>query len=184
MLQDSTDFSKKAQSIITHVESELKKIRTGRANSSILDDVMVEAYGSFMKLIEVASVSAPDATLLVVSPWDKSIIGAVQKGINAGGLQVNPIIDGDIIRISIPPLTEEKRKEYVKQVHVKVEDGKVMLRTLRNEVKQDIESQKGDDGVSEDDISAEIELLDKAMQTANTTLDSIAEKKETELLTL
>lgn len=184
MPQDTQDFKKKADAIISHVEGELKKLRTGRASVSLLDDVTVEAYGGVMKVIEVANVSAPDATLLVVSPWDKSIIDAVQKGIASAGLNVNPIVDGEIIRIAIPPLTEEARKQMVKQVYARVEDGKVMLRTLRNDVKQDIENQEGTDGISEDDISAELDLLEKAMQHATQQLESIAKDKEKELLTL
>lgn len=184
MPQDTQDFEAKADSIISHVEGELKKLRTGRASVGLLDDVMVEAYGGTMKIVEVANVSAPDATLLVVSPWDKSIIENVQKGIASAGLNVNPIVDGEIIRIPIPPLTEEARKQMVKQVYTKVEDGKVMLRTLRNDVKQDIENQEGTDGISEDDISAELDLLEKAMQQVTQKLESIAKDKEKELLTL
>lgn len=184
MPQDTQDFKAKADSIISHVEGELKKLRTGRASVGLLDDVMVEAYGGTMKIVEVANVSAPDATLLVVSPWDKSIIENVQKGIASAGLNVNPIVDGEIIRIPIPPLTEEARKQMVKQVYTKVEDGKVMLRTLRNDVKQDIENQEGTDGISEDDISAELDLLEKAMQQVTQKLESIAKDKEKELLTL
>ena len=103
-----------------HVQQEVRTLRTGRASADILDPVRVEAYGSSMRLVEVASVTAPDATLLVVSPWDKSLVGAVEKAIASAGLNLNPVVEGQIIRIAVPPLTQERRQEMVKLLHQKL----------------------------------------------------------------
>src|SRR5688500_5939476 len=112
---------------------ELASIRTGKATTGLLDTVRVEAYGNMMPLNQVASVSAPEPRLLTVQPWDKSLIVPIEKGIAASNLGLNPAHDGVIIRIPIPPLTEERRKELVKVVHKLAEEGKVAVRHARTE---------------------------------------------------
>ncbi|MDQ5951363.1 MAG: ribosome recycling factor [Patescibacteria group bacterium] len=179
-----TDFEEKIGKAIDHVRREVGMLRTGRASADILDSVSVEAYGQRMKLTEVASISVPDATLIRISPWDKSLIGAIEKAIAGSDLNLNPVVDGDIVRIAIAPLTEEKRKEMVKELHKRVEQGKAMLRDIRTKAKQEIEGQKGKDGVSEDDIEAELEELEERQKKATDQLDTLAAAKEKDLLTL
>lgn len=167
-----------------HIRQEVALLRTGRAAVQILDPVKVEAYGTMMAVNELANVSAPDPNMLVVSPWDKSLLENIAKGISISGLNLNPVVDGDIIRITIPPLTEERRREMVKLLHQKIEQGKVMIRTIRAEIKQEIEDQKGEGGVSEDDIKLDLEQLEKKIKEAIDALDVIAAEKEKELMTV
>lgn len=184
MAYDFSSTTDKATKALDHVRQDIATLRTGKATPQLLDPVVVEAYGSQLKIHEVASVSAPDPTLLLVSPWDKSILGAVEKAIASAGLNMNPIVDGAMIRIVIPPLTEERRKEMVKLLHQKIESGRVLLRTIRTDTKKIIEKQKGEDGISEDDIERDLDSLDTTMQNFVTQLEELASKKEAELMTV
>lgn len=178
------DFEEKIAKASEHVRREVGMLRTGRASANILDPVTVEAYGQRMKLAEVASISVPDATLIKISPWDKSLVGAIEKGIASSDLNLNPVVDGDIVRIAIAPLTEEKRKEMVKELYKRVEAGVALLRDIRAKTKREIEDQKGEDGISEDDIAAELEDLDTRQKNAVEQLEVMKSAKEKELLTL
>jgi ribosome recycling factor len=179
-----SDVTQKFEKTIAHLQQELGTLRTGKATPSLLDPVLVDAYGTKMRVSELANVSAPDANMLIVSPWDKSLLETLEKAIASASLNVNPVVDGDMIRIVIPSLTEERRKEMVKILHQKIEGGKVMLRNVRTDSKKEIEDQKGDDGVSEDDIEAEIEELDKMVKEYTVRLEELAKKKETDLMTV
>ncbi|PIY79996.1 MAG: ribosome recycling factor [Candidatus Pacebacteria bacterium CG_4_10_14_0_8_um_filter_42_14] len=179
-----TNFDQRIQAALDYLKTELKKLRTGRATVSLLDDVTIDAYGGKMKLQEVASLSAPDATLLVIQPWDKNLLEAIEKGIQSAGVNLHPIVDGDIVRIAVPSLTEDNRKELVKRLHQMAEAGRVNVRTLRNDTKKQIEQQKGGDGVSEDDIEAETAELEKKVQKSLEVIDILVKQKEQELLTL
>lgn len=179
-----SDLEQKLEKALQHTRSEIAKLRTGKASVSLLDSVMVEAYGSMMHVNELANITAPDSTLLVVTPWDKTILEVIEKGIASSGLNLNPVVDGDIIRIAIPPLTEERRKEMVKLLHQKIEQGKVMMRTVRSDAKRDIEGQKGEEGISEDDIKHNLEELENVFKKYLEKLDVMASDKEKELLTV
>lgn len=181
---DRSSFSQSAEKVLEHIRQDIGSLRTGRASIQLLDPVTVEAYGARMKLVELASITAPDATMLVVSPWDKSLLEAIARGITVADLNVNPVVDGSIIRISIPSLTEEVRKEMVKRLHQKIEAGRVMFRSLRVETKQALEDQKGEAGVSEDDIEQDIAELEKELKVFMDKLDEIAAQKEKELMTV
>ncbi|MCA9369542.1 MAG: ribosome recycling factor [Pseudomonadales bacterium] len=172
------------ENILSHVGQDIATLRTGRATTQMLDPVTVMAYGAPMKLIEVASVSAPDPTLLTVTPWDKALLPDIEKGIATAGLNLNPVVSDDMIRITVTPPTGEQRKELVKQLHQKIESGKVMLRTQRGELKKDIEDTKDDDGVSEDDITTQLEELEGIVKQYTDQLVALSDKKEAELLKL
>jgi len=175
-------FQEKLKQIQAHLKKELASLRTGRAHVSLLDAVSVEAYGSYMKLRELANLSTPDATLLVVEPWDKSLLAAIEKAIASAGLNLNPVVQDNLIRIAVPPLTEERRQQMVKLLHQKIESAKVMLRNLRNETKKEIEAQKGEVDISEDDISADLKMLEQKVKTVLDEFEQLAKQKETELL--
>ena len=175
-------FNQKSAKLKEHFEQELAGLRTGRATVNLLDSVKVEAYGTYMKLNEVANLSTPDATLLVVEPWDKSLLEAIEKAIASAGLNLNPVVQDNIIRIAVPPLTEEKRKEMVKLLHQKLESTKVMLRNLRNEIKKQIEDQKNVAGVSEDDVSDDLDQLENKVQALTNEIEQLAKMKEVELM--
>lgn len=178
------DFDGRVQKILDHIVSDISSLRTGRAHTALLDPVTVEAYGTRMKIQEVAAVSVPDPTMLVVSPWDKSLLETIAKGIQVSGLNLNPVVDGDIIRISIPALTAERRQEMVKLLSQKIEAGKVMVRNLRADVRKEIDAEKGQEGVSEDNIKAWQEQLDKKVKDIEVQIDEMKKKKEIELTTL
>lgn len=167
-----------------HFSHEISSIRTGRASAQILDSVTVEAYGAKMKLNEVASINVPDPTLIVITPWDKALLGPIEKGIQQAQLNLNPIIDSQIVRVPVPALTAERRQELVKLLHQKAESVRVMIRTARNDIKKDIEKQANQPGVSEDDIAAETKTLDEVTKEYIEQIDSMAKNKEQELTTL
>ncbi len=177
-------FDERLQSNISHTQGEIKKLRTGRATVSLLDDVFVEAYGSRMRVPEVAGVSAPDATLLVITPWDKSLLEAIEKGVQAADLNLHPVVAGEIVRIAVPALTQENREALVKKLHQAVEAGRISIRTARNETKKQIEDQKGSSGVSEDDIAADVDELETKVKKALENLEKVFQDKEKDLRTL
>lgn len=177
-------YLEKFEKTITHAQSDFATLRTGRASAQLLDGVFVEAYGTKMALHEVASISTPDTQLLVVKPWDKSILAAIEKGVQLAQLNLNPIIDGDIIRIAVPTLTQERRLEMVKTLHQKEEEAKVILRGVRSDIRKDIEKQEGTAGVSEDDIKDEVAELDETVKEYMTKLEDLVKQKEQELLSI
>ncbi len=179
-----TPVTQKLEKALDHVRRDISSLRTGRATSQMLDSVVVDAYGSMMKILEVASVQAPDPSLLVVSPWDKSLLAAIEKAIASAGLNLNPVVNGDIIRIAIAPLTEETRKDMVKSLAKKIEDGKVMVRSIRTDSKKDIENQEGTDNISEDDIAQDLQELEKIVKEYISKLDEVYASKEKELMTI
>lgn len=178
------NFQQKIQRALDHLVGDVATLRTGKASVQLLDPVLVAVYGGNLKLQEVASVEAPDPTLLVVTPWDKTILADVEKSIATANLNLNPVVDGDLIRISIPPLTEERRLEMVKVLQQKIESGRVMLRSIRTDVKKEIEKQKGTEDVSKDDIKRDLKALDEKLKESLEQLDTINENKEKELLTV
>lgn len=181
---NKSDYAHRFEQTLNHLQQEFAGLRTGRASVQILDAVRVEAYGSFMSLTEVANVSAPDSQLIVVKPWDKSLLGAIEKGIQIAQLNLNPIVDKELVRIPVPPLTAERRQEMVKILHQKAEEGRVMLRQVRADVRKDIEKQDGAAGVSEDDIEAEFKELDEVVKDNMTKVDDMVKAKEKELLSI
>lgn len=181
-MYDFNQFIHKLEKALDHTKQELSTLRTGKATPQLLDPVQVEAYGTLMRISEVANISAPDSNLLMVTPWDKSLLAAIEKGIAAANLNLNPVVDGDIIRIVIPQLTEERRKEMVKLLHQKAEAARTMLRGLRTDTKKEIDYQEGESGISEDDIHRDLEQLDKTFQKYIDLLDEIVQAKETDLM--
>ncbi len=184
MLIQPEIIKKKFLKVIEHVKNELKSLRTGRASVSILDDIKVEAYDGMYKIQEVANIQVKDANLLVVSPWDQEVIQNIETAIKNSGLSLNPVVDGEIIRIPIPALTQERRQEMVKKLHQIIEQGKVMLRSVRSEEKKEIEELEGESGVSEDDIQLSIEKLDDLIHEYSEKLEKIGQDKEQDLLNI
>ncbi len=183
-MYDFSDFTNKLEKIIDHIHQELGLLRTGKATPSLLDSVRVEAYGTIMAINELANISAPDTNMLIIDPWDKSIIDEIEKAINKAGLNLNPVVDRGIVRIVIPSLTEERRKELVKQLHQKAESAKMMMRSVRTDAKNEIEDQEGEAGVSEDDIHQEVEELNKFMAEYEQKLETMVSEKEKELMSI
>ena len=180
----TSEYRQQFVEVIEFFREDTASLRTGTASQQMLDQIEVEAYGGRMKIREVASVSVPDPTLIVLSPWDKSLLKAIEKAIQGSNLNVNPVVDGEIVRIPVPPLTEERRKETVKLLHEKAESARVMARNVRTDVKKLIEAQEGEAGISEDDVARELKELDDVSKEFLSEIDSVTQLKETELMKL
>jgi ribosome recycling factor len=168
-----------------HFADELKKIRTGRAHPGMLDGVMVEAYGSQMPLIQVGSITVPEAQLLQITPFDPSNLQAISSAIRDNqSLGLNPMDDGKVVRIQIPPLNEERRREYVKVLSGKVEDTMISLRNARHEALKDAETAEKDKQITQDDLSSIKKQLDDLMAKEKSAIDALAKSKEQEILTV
>ena len=174
------DFSK----AIEFFKKDISSLRTGRANPSILDGILVEAYGAKTPLVGLASITVPEARSLVVSPWDKSIIKEVEKAIMAADLGITPVNEGDKIRLVVPSLTEENRKKLVKKLSEKMETGRISLRQTRDEIKESIEAAFKNKEISEDDKFRFFKELDEETARRNDELKKIKDKKEEEIMTI
>jgi len=177
------EAKKKFNQAKDHLEDDLKKVRTGRAHPTMLDGVMVEAYGTSMPLIQVGSISAPEAQLLQITPFDINNIEAISKAIRENhSLGLNPMDDGKVVRIQIPPLTEERRKEYTKLVSSKLEDCMVSFRNARHEAMKLIDEAKKDKDIGEDDAKRLGEQVDEAMSEMKAETEAIAKAKEADIM--
>jgi ribosome recycling factor len=168
---------------IRHLENELLKIRTGKASPVMLDSVYVDYYGSRTPLSQVANINTPDPRTLVVQPWEKPMLEVIEKAIQAANLGFNPMSNGDILRIMVPPLTEERRKQLVKQAKVEGENAKVGVRNARRDANEELKQLKKD-GISEDEIKEAEEKIQKLTDTYSKRVDEILEKKEKDIMTV
>lgn len=167
--------------LIEVYQSDLATVRTGRAKPSLIENVPVDAYGTRMKMLEVASITAPEPSQIIVKPWDQSLLGAIEKAITISDLHLSPVNEGGQIRISIPALTGERREELVKLVSQKKHVAEDMLRDVRNKYKKQIDAQKGQPGISEDDIKRDLETLQKYTEEYMKTIAEITTTKEKEV---
>ena len=167
---------------IDHVRRELAGVRTGRASVNILDAVHVEAYGSAMPLNQVASLSIPEPTMIVAQPFDPSLMGAVEKAIRSANLGLNPANDGKVVRIPIPPLTEERRKDLSKLVHKFAEEGRNGIRQVRRDANDKLKKLLKDHKISEDDERRGLDDVQKITDQHIAMIDEIQKKKDAELL--
>lgn len=182
---DTAEYELRMEGALEHFTEELKKIRTGRAHAGMLDGVMVEAYGAQMPLNQVANITAPEAALLVVTPFDPSNIQAIATAIrNNQGLGFNPSDDGRVVRIPVPPLTEDRRKQLVKQAGEKVEDARIALRNVRQDALKDAKKAKDDKQLSEDDLKAVEKGIDDDMKRYQDKLETAFKAKEQDILTI
>ena len=168
---------------IDHADSELNKIRAGKANPSMLDDVMVDYYGTATPLSQVGSVNTPDARTIIIQPWEKSLLGAIEKAIMEANLGVNPQNDGVIIRINVPPLTEERRRDLVKKAKAEAETGKIAIRNIRKDANEKIRKHKAE-GVSEDEMKAGEAEVQKLTDAYIIKVDQLSEAKEKDIMTV
>lgn len=167
---------------LEHSRRELAGVRTGRASVTILDPVHVEAYGSSMPLNQVASLSIPEPTTIVAQPFDPSLIGTIEKAIRAANLGLNPNNDGKVIRIPLPPLTEERRKEMSKLVHKMTEDGRNAVRQVRREANDRVKKLLKDHVISEDDERRALDEMQKLTDQQIGVLEDLQKKKDADLL--
>lgn len=169
---------------ISSLKSELKKIRTGRASLSLLDDIKVEYYGSMTPLNQLATLSIPESRLITIQPWDVSSVNTIEKAILKSNIGLTPSNDGKIIRITIPPLTEERRKDIVKQVNKMCEDYRVAIRNVRRDANDMLKQLKKDGDASEDEVFKAQEDVQKLTDEHIKMVDDIYKEKEKEVLEL
>ncbi len=181
IISDVEDRMKKS---VKNLQKEFASIRTGRATPSILDNVKVDVYGSQMPVNQVATISCPEPRLIVINPWDKGNIQAIEKSILKSDLSLNPSSDGNLIRIQIPDLTEERRKEYVKLAKQKAEECRVAIRNIRRDGNEMIKDLEKDKEISEDDSKTAIAKIQKITDSSTEEVQLITENKEKEILNI
>jgi len=178
--EDTKDRMEKAVSVCSE---ELAKLRTGKATPALVEHVKVDAYGSMVPLNQVAGVGTPDATLIVVNPYDKSLVGPIEKAIINADLGLNPSNDGQIIRVPVPSLSEERRKELVKVAHRYAEEGRIAVRNIRRDANDQIKkAQKEESGISEDNMHTALERIQEITDKNIANIDELLEKKEAQIL--
>jgi len=178
----SAEVKKRMDSAIEHVRKELSGLRTGRASVSLLDPVQVEAYGTNVPLNQVASLSVPEPTVIVAQPFDPSLMGAIERGIQKANLGLNPASDGKVVRVPIPSLTEERRKEMSKLVHKYAEDGRNSVRQVRRDANDRLKKLLKEHKISEDDERRALDEVQKITDQHVSMIDDIQKKKDQELL--
>ena len=182
---DTDTYELKMTSALEHFEDELKKVRTGRAHPSMLEGIKVEVYGSAMPLNQVANITAPEPQLLQITPFDPSNIQSIAAAIRADqSLGFNPSDDGRLIRVPGPPLTEERRKQMVKQTGEKVEEARIALRNIRQDALKDAKRKKDAKELSEDDVKAVEKEIDRLMAEYQVKIESAFKAKEKDILTI
>ena len=180
---DTDTYELKMQAALDHFEAELRKIQTGRAQPSMLDGIKVEVYGTLLPLNQAANVNAPEPQMLQITPFDPSNIGAIAAAIrNDQALGLNPSDDGRVIRVPIPPLTEERRKQLVKQASEKIEEARIGLRAARQDALQDAKRQKDAKTLTEDDVKAVEKAIDGLVAQYQGKLDVVFKAKEQDIL--
>lgn len=169
---------------LENLKKELNQVRAGKASASLLDSIRVNAYGSQSPLSQVSSVSVPDARTLVISPWDKSLLAEIEKAIVGSDLGLAPQNDGKIIRLSIPALTEERRKDLVKSIGKMSEESKVALRQHRKNANEEIKSLEKQKALSEDEAKKQLDAVQKSVDSSTKAVDEVVEKKSKEIMTI
>lgn len=172
------------ESALTHFSEEAAKLRTGRANPALIENLMVDYYGTKSPLKQIASISVPEARQILVQPWDKGSLVFIETAIRESDLGLTPGNDGQVIRIVLPMLTEERRKELVKTLGARAEDSRIAVRTIREEIWKEIQKLEQEGQISEDDRFSGKDELQKVVDDYNQKLEAIRKKKEEEILTV
>jgi len=176
------DAEKRMQKTIESLKHEMTKIRTGRANVGLLDHVQVDYYGNLTPLNQVANVTSGDARTLLVTPWEKSMMSAIEKAILTSGLGLNPAASGNAIRVPMPPLTEERRKELIRVVRGEAEQGRISIRNVRRDANNDLKELVKDKAISEDDERRSNDIIQKLTDKYVAEIDEVLELKEKDLM--
>ncbi len=184
MKEHLDDARKRMDKSVKAFQSEIARVRTGRASVALLDGIKVDYYGSTMPLNQMATITVAEARLIVIQPWDPSAIGAIEKAIQRSDLGLTPVNDGKVVRISIPPLTEERRKELVKMVRKMAEEARVAIRNIRRDILDDLKKMKKEGELAEDDFYRAQDKLQKITDEHIEKIDKILETKEKEIMTV
>jgi ribosome recycling factor len=176
------DCADKMHKAITHLQSEFAAVRTGRASSALVEKLRVDYYGSEVPLQQLAGFGVPEPRVLVITPYDKGALKSIEKAIQASDLGVNPSNDGNIIRLTFPELTEDRRKEFVKMVKHRAEEGRVAVRNVRRQARHELEALQKDGEIGEDDLDRAEKELEKRTHEVIAEIDEMFKHKEAELL--
>jgi len=161
---------------------ELATVRTGRANAAILESIRVDFYGTLTPVNQLGTVTVPEATMLVISPWDPSVVGAIDKAIRASDLGLNPTNDGKVVRVPIPSPTEERRKELVKHIHKVLENHRTAVRNIRRDIKEAIDKLEKDKKISQDELKRSLDELEKVSHSETKKIEDLSVMKEKEVM--
>lgn len=179
---DFTDIQRRMDGAVSAFKHDLASLRTGRASTNLLDPVQVQAYGTAMPISQVATVSVPEPRMISVSVWDKSMVGAVDRAIRESNLGFNPIMDGTTLRIPLPELNEQRRKELVKIAHGYAENARVAVRHVRRDGMDSLKKAQKDGDISEDEQRVQSDKLQKVTDDTISSIDSLLNVKETEIM--
>lgn len=172
----------KLKEALDFFKNQLVALRVGRGSLQMVESIRAEVYGQAMPLNQIAGINMVDASLITVTPWDKTNLQAIVKAVQASNLGINPTIDGDIVRLPIPPLTEERRKEFIKLLNSKAEDAKIVVRQVRKEVNESVEDDKKQGSIGEDEMKRLQKDLQKKVDATNQEIIDLASEKERDLL--
>lgn len=175
-------FGQKIQDSLDHLKKELSAIRAGRANPSLLEEIPINAYGAQMKIMEVGTITTPQSSLLTVQVWDPGLVKDVEKAILSAQLGLNPSTEGQTVRVPIPPLTEDRRREFVKIAHTKGEEARIAVRQSRQEQKDEWVKEKTAGEIGEDELFRREKLMQDIVEKANSEVDGLIKQKETDLM--
>ncbi len=178
------DFKDDFNKVIEFLKTDISGLRTGRASGAMVDSITVEAYGIRQPLKAVASITIIDSKTLMIDPWDKSVLASIEKGIREANIGINPVNDGRGIRLSLPELTVERRQELIKILHQRLENARISVRKVREEIRDMIAAEEKEGGMSEDERFKLQEELDKLVREYNDEIQSIGGKKEEEITTI
>ena len=178
------DYETKLEKAIDNLNRDYSTIKAGRANPKILDKVKVDYYGTPTPLNQVGNISAPEARMLVINVWDMSMLKAVEKAILAANIGITPMNDGKVIRLIFPELTEERRREYVKQTKAMAENCKVALRNSRRDINEELKKMKKDSAITEDELSTYEKDVDKRLAEAVAKVDKLSKDKESDIMSV
>ena len=179
---DFQDIQRRMEGAITAFRNDLASLRTGRASSNLLDPIQVQAYGSAMPLNQVATVSVPEPRMIQVSVWDKSMVNAVDRAIRESNLGFNPIMDGTTLRIPLPELNEQRRKELAKIAHTYAENARVAVRHVRRDAMDGLKKAEKDGDVGQEDVRAQSERVQKMTDDTITSIDGLLQEKQVEIM--
>lgn len=178
------ELEKKMKVSVEHFRRDLSKLRTGRANITVFEDIKVNYYGTLSPVNQVATLTVPDPTLIQVQPWDPTLLESIDKAIRAAGLGLNPINDGKVLKVPIPPLDEERRKDIAKHIRTMLEEEKTALRVMRRDSKEEIEELEKEKLITEDDKYWGYDKLQEIMDSTIKKIEELAATKEKEILEL
>lgn len=182
MSQFIESFNTEFDKVTNHFKDEIDKLKAGRATPILVEDILVESYGVKTPLKQVGSISVPEPSLLVIEPWDKTLLKEIEKAISQSNLDLSVSVSETVVRAKIPPLTEEKRKTIIKLLHEKREEAKISLRQIRDKIRKDIDNQEKNKEISEDDKFNFRKELDEAIKDKTQEIEDLAKKKEGEIM--